>query len=102
MSGPAGFAADQLRSFVERLERLQEEIDSINEDKRDAYAEAKGSGFDVKIIREVLKIRRQDKSEREEREAVLDLYLQALEGTSHQASRRNGAPSAAMSEVGFL
>ena len=78
MSGPAGFAADQLRSFVERLERLQEEIDSINEDKRDAYAEAKGSGFDVKIIREVLKIRRQDKSEREEREAVLDLYLQAL------------------------
>lgn len=78
MSGPAGFAADQLRSFVERLERLQEEIDSINEDKRDVYAEAKGNGFDVRIIREVLKIRRQDKSEREEREAVLDLYLQAL------------------------
>ena len=78
MSGPAGFAAEQLRSFVERLERLQEEIDSINEDKKDVYAEAKGNGFDVRIIREVLKIRRQDKSEREEREAVLDLYLQAL------------------------
>lgn len=78
MSGPAGFAAEQLRSFVERLERLEEEIAAINDDKKSVYAEAKGTGFDVKIIREVLKIRRQDKSEREEREAVLDLYLQAL------------------------
>jgi uncharacterized protein (UPF0335 family) len=78
MSGPAGFAADQLRSFVERLERLQEEIDSINDDKKDVYAEAKGTGFDVKLIREVLRIRRQDKAEREEHDAMLDLYLQAL------------------------
>lgn len=78
MAGPAGFAADQLKSFVERLERLEEEITAIQDDKKDVYAEAKGMGFDTKIIKQVLKIRRQDKSEREEQEAVLELYLQAL------------------------
>lgn len=78
MSGPAGFAADQLKSFIDRIERLHEERDAIADDIRDVFVEAKGSGFDVKVMREVLKIRRQDKSEREEHEAVLDLYLQAL------------------------
>lgn len=78
MSGPAGFAADQLKSFVERIERLEEEKQTIQDDIKDVYAEAKGTGFDVKILRQVIRIRKQDKSEREEQEAVLDLYLQAL------------------------
>lgn len=78
MTGPAGFAAEQLKSFVERIERLEEEIATLNDDKKDIYAEAKGMGFDVKVLKEVIKIRRQDKAEREEMEAVLDLYLQAL------------------------
>lgn len=78
MSGPAGFAADQLKSFVERIERLEEEKQTIQDDIKDVYAEAKGTGFDIKILRQVIRIRKQDKSEREEQEAVLDLYLQAL------------------------
>lgn len=78
MSGPAGFAAEQLKSFVERIERLEEEKQTIQDDIKDVYAEAKGNGFDVKILRQVIRLRKQDKSEREEQEAVLELYLQAL------------------------
>lgn len=76
--GPAGFAADQLKSFVERIERLEEDKANISDDIKDVYAEAKGTGFDVAILRQVIRIRKQDRSEREEAEAVLDLYLQAL------------------------
>ena len=71
-------AAEQLRLFLERIERLEEEKQTIQDDIKDVYAEAKGTGFDVKILRQVIRIRKQDKSEREEQEAVLDLYLQAL------------------------
>lgn len=77
-SGPAGFAAGELKTFVERIERLEEEKSAIADDIKDVYAEAKGTGFDVKVLRELIRIRRQDKAEREEREAVLDLYMQAL------------------------
>ena len=78
MSDPAGVAADQLKSFVERIERLEEEKQTISDDIKDVYAEAKGNGFDVKILRQVIRIRKQDKSEREEMAAILDLYMQAL------------------------
>ena len=78
MSDPAGVAADQLKSFVERIEKLEEEKQTISEDIGDVYAEAKANGYDVKILRQVIKIRKQDKSEREEMDALLDLYMQAL------------------------
>jgi uncharacterized protein (UPF0335 family) len=78
MSDPAGVAADQLKSFVERIERLEEEKQTISDDIKDVYAEAKANGFDVKILRQVIRIRKQDKSEREEMEALLELYMQAL------------------------
>ena len=78
MSDPAGVAADQLKSFVERIERLEGEKKTITEDIGDVYAEAKANGYDTAILREVIRVRRQDKSEREEREALLDLYMQAL------------------------
>ena len=78
MSDPAGVAADQLKSFVERIERLEEEAVTISGDIKDVYAEAKANGFDVKILRQVIRIRKQDKSEREEMEALLELYMQAL------------------------
>lgn len=78
MSDPAGVAADQLKSFVERIERLEEEKQTIADDIKDVYAEAKGFGYDVKILREVIRIRKQDKAEREEMEAILELYLLAL------------------------
>jgi uncharacterized protein (UPF0335 family) len=77
-SSPAGFASGELRAFVERIERLEEEKQTIQDDIKDIYAEAKGTGFDVKILRQVVRIRKQDKADREEQEALLDLYLSAL------------------------
>ncbi|QFR32387.1 DUF2312 domain-containing protein [Ancylobacter sp. TS-1] len=74
----AGFAKEQLMSFVERIERLEEEKKAIADDIIDVFAEAKGTGFDVKALREILKIRKQDSDQRAEREAIVDLYLQAL------------------------
>ena len=73
-----GVAAEELKQFVERIERLEEEIAATNGDKRDVYAEAKGRGFDVKAIRSILRIRRMDHVQRQEEEAILELYLQAL------------------------
>ena len=79
MSGPDGVAGDRLRSFVERIERLEEEIKALTDDKKDIYAEAKGEGFDVKILREVIRLRKQDEKERDERDSLLDVYMHALE-----------------------
>lgn len=77
-SGPAGFAKEQLRSFIERIERMEEEIKALNADKRDIFAEAKGTGFDVKALKTILQIRRQDADARAEHEAIVDLYMSAL------------------------
>jgi len=74
----SGFAAGQLKSLVERIERLEEEKAALAADIREIYAEAKGHGFDTKIIRQVVRMRRLDKADRQEQEAVLDLYLSAL------------------------
>lgn len=78
MSDPGGVAADQLRAFVERIERLEEEKKVISDDIKDVYAEAKGNGYDVKILRKVVSLRKKQPHEREEEEAVLDLYMHAL------------------------
>ena len=72
------FAKDHLKAFVERIERLEEEKKALSDDIRDVYAEAKGNGFDVKALRQVVRLRKQDKDERAEQEAILDTYLQAL------------------------
>jgi uncharacterized protein (UPF0335 family) len=74
----ASVARDQLRSFVERIERLEEEKKVISDDIKDVYAEAKGNGYDVKILRKVVSLRKKQPHEREEEDAVLDLYLHAL------------------------
>lgn len=78
MSDVQGVASDQLRAFVERIERLEEEKKTIADDIKEIYAEAKGNGFDVKVLRKVVALRKQDMNERLEHEAVLDLYLHAL------------------------
>ncbi|KNY13113.1 hypothetical protein AKG11_31070 [Shinella sp. SUS2] len=78
MSDAHAVARDQLRAFIERIERLEEEKKTIADDIKDVYGEAKGVGFDTKILREVIKIRKQDRDERAEREAILDSYLAAL------------------------
>jgi uncharacterized protein (UPF0335 family) len=71
-------AAGQLRALIERIERLEEEKQTIAADIREVYAEAKANGFDTKVMRQVVKLRKQDASERQEQEAILDLYMQAL------------------------
>jgi uncharacterized protein (UPF0335 family) len=72
------FAKDHLKAFVERIERLEEEKKTIADDIKDVYAEAKGTGFDVKALRAVVRLRKQDIDERKEAEAILDTYLLAL------------------------
>jgi uncharacterized protein (UPF0335 family) len=79
MSKPGGVAGDQLRAFVERIENIEEEIKSLTEDKKEIFAEAKGEGFDVKILKEVIRIRKQDEDERQEHESLLEVYLHALD-----------------------
>lgn len=74
----ARLAADQIRSIVERVERLNEDKKAIMEDIRDVFAEAKGNGFDVKALRTIIRLRAQDAGEREEQEAILDTYMHAL------------------------
>jgi len=72
------FGKDQLKAFIERVERLEEEKKAIADDIRDVYAEAKGSGFDVKALRTIVRMRKQDANERKEQEAILETYLHAL------------------------
>jgi uncharacterized protein (UPF0335 family) len=76
---PAGrFAKDHLKAFVERIERLEEEKKTIADDIKDVYAEAKANGFDIKALRAVIRLRKQDTDERKEQEAILETYLLAL------------------------
>jgi uncharacterized protein (UPF0335 family) len=79
MSRSGGIAGDQLRAIVERIERVEEEIKTLNDDKKEIYLEAKGNGFDVKILREVIRLRKQDQKERDEKETLLDVYMHAIE-----------------------
>jgi uncharacterized protein (UPF0335 family) len=72
------FAKDQLRAFIERLERLEEEKKATSDDIRDVYAEAKGTGFDTKALRTIVRLRKMDTDERREQQEVLDTYLHAL------------------------
>lgn len=78
MADTGGVAGERLRSFIERIERLEEEKAALAEDIREVYSEAKGTGFDVKIMRQVIRLRKMDTSDRQEQEAVLDTYLAAL------------------------
>jgi uncharacterized protein (UPF0335 family) len=71
-------AAGQLRAFIERIERLEEEKQTISDDIKDVYAELKGTGFDAKAVRTIIRLRKKDQAERKEEEAILDLYLAAL------------------------
>jgi uncharacterized protein (UPF0335 family) len=79
MSDTVGIPGDRIRSFVERVEQLETEIQELNEQKKEVFAEAKGEGFDVKILKEIIKIRKQDKEERDEHETLLDVYMRAMD-----------------------
>jgi uncharacterized protein (UPF0335 family) len=78
MPDVGGIAGERLRSFIERIERLEEEKRTLAEDIKEVFAEAKGSGFDAKIMRQIIKIRRMDKDDLDEQETLLDIYKRAL------------------------
>ena len=78
VSSAEGVAADELKQFIERLERLEEEKAGIMGDIKEVFAEIKGRGFDTKAIRKIISLRKKDFSERQEEEAILELYMQAL------------------------
>ena len=78
MTDGGGIAAQRLRSFIERIERLEEEKAALAADIREVYAEAKGDGFDVKTMRQIVRLRKMESSDRAEQEALLDLYKTAL------------------------
>ena len=80
----------KIRAFVERIENIDTELQELNEQKKEVFAEAKGDGFDVKILKEIVKLRKQDEEERDERETMLDLYMRAME----QAGPENVAKAA--------
>ena len=79
MTDTAGIPGDRICSFVERIERIDEEIKALNDGKKEVFSEAKGEGFDVKVLKEILRLRKQHKNERDEQESLLDLYLRAME-----------------------
>ncbi len=78
IAGATTVAGERLRSFLERVERLEEEKAAIVGDIKEVFAEAKGEGYDVKILRKVIRLRKMDRAERQEEEALLELYLAAL------------------------
>lgn len=77
-SATHSFAKDQLKAIIERIERLEEEKKTISDDIKDVYGEAKGNGYDVKALRTIIRMRKQDANERAEQETILETYLQAL------------------------
>jgi len=78
MADVGGIAGDRLKSFIERIERLEEEKKALANDIKEVYAEAKGNGFDVKIMRHVIRLRRLDKDDLDEQDALIDVYKRAL------------------------
>src|SRR5690349_10552533 len=79
MTDPVGIAGDRIRSFVERIEQLDTELQELNEQKKEVFAEAKGEGFDVKVLKEIIRLRKQDQEERDEHETLLDVYMRAMD-----------------------
>jgi uncharacterized protein (UPF0335 family) len=75
----------RIRSFVERIENIDSELQELNEAKKEVFAEAKGEGFDVKILKEIIKLRKQDQDERDERDTLLDMYMRAMETAGPEA-----------------
>ena len=79
MTDTVGIAGDRILSFIERVEHIEEELKALAEGKKEVFSEAKGEGFDVKILKEILKLRKQDKDERDEQDTLLDLYMRAMD-----------------------
>lgn len=94
-----GVAAGQLRALIERIERLEEEKQTIAADIREVYGEAKATGFDTKVMRQVVRLRKQETAERQEQEAILDLYMHALGMVPEPTGEDSAAAVSARSEI---
>jgi len=82
MSDTISIPGNRIRSFIERIEQLETEIQELNEGKKEVFSEAKGEGFDVKVLKEIIKLRKQDQDERDEHETLLDVYMRAMQSES--------------------
>ena len=78
----------KIRAFVERIENLDTELQELNEQKKEVFSEAKDEGFDVKILKEIIKLRKQDQDERDEHESLLDLYMRAMDSASSASEEK--------------
>ena len=87
MSDTVGIVGERILSFIERVEHIEEELKALNEGKKEVLAEAKGEGFDVKVLREILKLRKQDDDERDEQESLLDLYMAAMKNADQPQAK---------------
>jgi len=87
MSDSLDVTGERIRTIVERIEHIEEEIKALNEGKKEILAEAKGEGYDVKVIKEIIRLRKQDKDERDEHETLLDLYMRAMESSEPEQSK---------------
>ena len=81
MSDSLDVTGERIRTIVERIEHIEEEIKALNEGKKEVLQEAKGEGYDVKVIKEIIRLRKQDKDERDEHETLLDLYMRAMDSS---------------------
>jgi uncharacterized protein (UPF0335 family) len=79
MSDTVGIAGDRIRSFVERIEQIETELKELTEAKKEVFSEAKGEGFDTKVLKEIIKLRKQDQDERDEHDTLLDVYVRAMD-----------------------
>ena len=87
MSDSLDVAGERIRTIVERIEHIEEEIKALNEGKKEILQEAKGEGYDIKVIKEIIRLRKQDKEERDEHETLLDVYLRAMESSEPEQSK---------------
>ncbi len=82
MADTVALSGGRILSYIERIERIEEELKELSEGKKEVFNEAKGKGFDVKILREILRLRKQDQDDRDEQESLLDLYLRAIQSAA--------------------
>jgi uncharacterized protein (UPF0335 family) len=87
MTDTVGIPGNRILSFIERIERIDEELKALNESKKEVFSEAKGEGFDVKVLKEILRLRKQDQDERDEQDTLLDLYLRAIHDVAPAQAR---------------
>jgi uncharacterized protein (UPF0335 family) len=87
MTDAFGIPGNRILSFIDRIEHVEEEIKALSEGKKEVFAEAKGEGFDVKVLKEILRLRKQDQDERDEQESLIDLYLKAMQSAAPAQSK---------------